>query len=380
MKKILLLSNQAKYTYRLRKELVFELINQGYKVELICPYGKELDAFKTKGVSLNHISFDGRGKNPFKELILFARLMYMIFKIKPDIVLSYTIKLNIYGNLAARCLRIPFIANITGLGEGFSKSKKLEKLLLAMYRISFRNVSHIFFQNESNRNYFEEHRILSGTHSVLPGSGINFDEFPLTPLVERKTTKVLFLSRVIKDKGIDEFLDVAQKIGTTKGIVSFHVAGPMGEEYQETITSHVEQGSITYHGEIDDVASFIQTMDIVVSPSYHEGMSNTLLEAAAIGRPIITSDIAGCKEIVHEGVSGYVVPVRDTVRLMKAVTNILAVDKDELEEMGNSGRNYIERKFDRKIVVEKYLEIIQKYVQLRSDYDEENYEEFGSEA
>lgn len=380
MKKILLLSNQAKYTYRLRKELIFELLNQNYLVEIICPYGKELDEFQAKGVNLNHLSFESQGKNPFKELLFVARLIYLIFKIKPDIILGFTIKFNIYGNLAARLLRIPFIANITGLGDGFSKSKRLQKFLLFMYRISFRKISHIFFQNEDNKNFFASNDILNGSYSILPGSGINLEDFPWTPIAKNKTTNILFLSRVIKDKGIEEFLEMAKKISSSRQFVCFHVAGTLGEDYESELTSYENANVIRYHGEIEDVASLIQKMDVVVSPSYHEGMSNTLLEAAAIGRPIIASDIAGCREVVNEGVSGLIVPVKEIDPLIEAVETLLVLERKELERMGYLGRKHIETRFDRTIVVDTYLETIQQTIQTKNEYEEGKYERVSSRA
>lgn len=380
MKKIVLLSNHAKYTYRLRKELIFELLNQGYSVDLICPYGKELDDLESEGVRLNHVPFNGRGKNPIKEGRLFLRLIYMFYKIKPDIILGYTIKFNIYGNLAARILGIPFIANITGLGEGFSKSKSLEKMLLALYRLSFKKVSHIFFQNESNKKYFEEHQIFTSSSSVLPGSGINFEEFPLTPLKKSETTTILFFSRVMKDKGIDEFLEIAKKITASNQDASFHIAGILDEEYKWIIDFYERAGVVKYHGEIEDVVSFLQQMDIVVSPSYHEGMSNTLLEAAAIGRPIIASNIAGCKEIVLEGVSGRIVPVKKADFFAEAVEELLRLDRSSLEKMGYSGRKYVEKNFDRKTVVKEYLAVINYNLSSQKDYKEDADERINSRA
>ncbi|MDT2522023.1 glycosyltransferase family 4 protein [Enterococcus raffinosus] len=380
MKKALLLSNHAKYTYRLRKELIYELLDQGYSVALICPYGKELDIFKARGVQVYDIPFDSHGRNLIQELLLFFRLFYLIFSMRPDIILGYTIKFNIYGNLVARMLNIPFIANITGLGEGFSRDGVLRTMLLAMYRFSFKKVAHIFFQNEKNRCFFKENHLLNGSNSVLPGSGISFEDFPLQPFVEQEVTNILFLSRVTKNKGINEFLAVAERFVSSKRNIRFHVAGTLSSDYEEIIHSYVRSDIIDYHGEIEAVADFMKEMDIIISPSYHEGMSNTLLEAAAIGRPIITSDIAGCKEIVLDGISGRVVPVKKIDALSEALEELLELSKVELEKMGYEGRKFIEKKFDRKFVIKEYLKAIDKILQIESDHKEDSNEGISAKA
>ncbi|MGM0214851.1 glycosyltransferase family 4 protein [Enterococcus sp. AZ109] len=380
MPKVLIVSTGSKYTYRTRKELVLELLAQGYEVHLLCPHGKELDYFQEHGVRLHNFVFDNHGTNPLKEATLFLKLLRKIHKIKPDIILGYTIKMNIYGAFIAAFLHIPFFPNITGLGTGFSQNNRLENMLVTMYRVSFRKVAHIFFQNEANRSYFEEKKILNSPCTVLPGSGVNLQEYQVVPFKESQRTHFLFLARIIKEKGIEEYLSAAETVLKEQPYATFHVAGLLDESYRMAIECYVNKGVIQYHGDVEDVQGLIEEMDVIVLPSYHEGMANTLLEAAAMGRPIIASHVPGCAEIIEDEVSGYLISPREVLPLIEAIRRILIMSKAELAQMGLQGRKLVENQFDRKLVVESYLELIREYtepVEPRYIYEEGKHEEFS---
>ncbi|GCF95137.1 glycosyl transferase [Enterococcus florum] len=379
MGKILILSTGAKYTYQTRKELIRNLVEEGYEIELLCPYGSELDYFHNRGVRLHNIDFDNHGKNPIREFFLIFKLIKLIRKTNPIVILGFTIKMNIYGAFAARILNIPFVANITGLGTGFSTDLKLEKLLVKMYKFSFREVFHVFFQNEANQSYFVNKKILRGSHSVLAGSGINLEEFQLEPIVSKENREILFLSRIMKDKGIEEFLEAANIVKKSRKKCIFNIAGSIDNSYKESIRDHQKNSNVFYLGELDDVRNIIKRADVIVLPSYHEGMSNVLLEAAAMGRPVIASNIPGCKEIVRNGESGYLIPTKDVNALVGAVEKIIKKDTYALELMGKEGRKIVEERFDRKIIIIEYLKIIRTIID-EEDYGEISHGEFSSET
>lgn len=375
--KILVLSNHPRYTYRMRKEIILELLRKGYDLELICPYGKELDFFEEKGIKLHNLIYDNRSKSVSKEIQMFIKIFNMTKKINPDIILSYTIKLNIYGSMTANLLKIPFLANITGLGDGFSQGKIMEKGLTTMYRFAFKKVEHTFFQNQTNCDFFKNKGILRGTNSVLPGSGVNLEEFSAEPILQHKTKDFLFLSRIMTDKGIREYLTAAKSIKKVHQNVNFHVAGTIENEYKEIIAEYSKKNIIQFHGEVEDVITLIRNSDVVVLPSYHEGMSNTLLEAAAIGRPIITTNVPGCIDTIRDGISGYGIPVGKVEPLVTAIENFLKMDNSEIRKMGLQGRRHIEKNFDRKIVVEEYLNVVQRCLEIKDSCQEVNHEKIS---
>lgn len=361
MRKVLILSNHHAYTYNLRKEIIQRLLDNGYKVYLALPYGEKIEMLKAMGCEFIDISLDGRGVNPITDFKLFIGYFKIIGKIKPDLVLSYTIKPNIYGGFASRLLKIPYIVNITGLGSAVHNGSILQKIVIKLYRIALKKASCIFFQNNSDKQFFIKHRIGSGKYKVIPGSGVNlkihcFEEYPS----ENNYIKFLFIGRIMKEKGIEEFIEAAKVIKEKYPEVEFEAIGLYGEDYESKIKELNQLGIINFLGVKDSVHEYIKNSNAVVLPSYHEGMANVLLEAAATGRPVIASNIPGCKETFDEGISGIGFQTKNSTALEKALIKFINLPYKQKKQMGLAGRKKMEEEFDRNIVVNAYINEINK--------------------
>lgn len=359
MAKIVLLSNHHVYTYNFRKEIIQALLNEGHDVHLVLPYGEKVDNLIEMGCTFTNISLDRHGTNVFEEIKLLRSYYNIIKKENPDCIISYTIKPNIYGGIVSKYLKIPFIPNVTGLGSALENPGVLQKLSIQLYKYSFSSIESLFFQNTKNKQFFIDNNITSAKHKILPGSGINLEQFNVLKYPESTTINFIFISRIMKDKGIDHYLEAAKYIKNKYSNVNFHICGFSEEDYENTLEKLHNDGTIVYHGMVDDVTDILQYMDCIVHPSYHEGMSNVLLEAAASGRPIIASDIPGCRETFDEGISGFSFPKKDTQGLIDSIEKIIDLDNKKREQMGLAGREKMEKEFDRQIVVEKYINEIE---------------------
>ena len=237
----------------------------------------------------------------------------LIKKVEPDIVFSYTIKPNIYGALAARKMGVPYVTNVTGLGSAIENKGLLKRFMIQLYKISLSKVQTVFFQNEKNRQLFSNHKIALNKHIVLPGSGVNLKRFKLLNYPSTKeTVDFVFISRIMKEKGIDEFLEAAKQIKKKYPQARFHIAGFFEDEYEKVIEDYAKRKIIHYHGMLSDVRNLLSKTHCTILPSYHEWMSNVLLESAASGRPILASNVHGCKETFDDENSGYSFEPRDT--------------------------------------------------------------------
>ena len=363
IKKVLILVNHDMTIYNFRLELVERLIDEGYEVYISSPNGEKIDDLRALGCFYHEIKIDRHGMNPVKELGLVMTYFRLMGQIKPDIVLGYTIKPNIYGALVAGLKGIPFLANITGLGTAVENEGLSQKITLMLYKIAFRKVNRIYFQNEENMQFFANRNIYPDRYELLPGSGVNLTRFPLqTYPSDSHGIRFAFLSRIMKEKGIEEYLGAAQVLKTRYPDAEFHICGFCEEGYEENLKKLEEAGIITCHGMIRDVAGFLKDMHCVVLPSYHEGMSNVLLEGSATGRPIITTDCAGCREIVDDGVNGYMVPVQDTQALVIAMDKFIKLSQMDRKLMGLKARTKVEQEFDREIVVRTYVNAIENLI------------------
>lgn len=283
-------------------------------------------------------------------------------EVKPDIVLGYTIKPNIYGALAAGEKNIPFVANITGLGTAVENPGKSQKLMIALYKIAFRKVQKVFFQNTDNQQFFIDHKIAVEKQGLLPGSGVNLKRFPLKEYPNDDIIRFAFISRIMKEKGIDQYLEAAKEIKKKYPNTEFHICGFCEEEYEGKLSEYNKNGTVIYHGMIRDVAEFLTDIHCVIHPTYYpEGMSNVLLEASASGRPIITTDRSGCREVVDDGVNGYMIPCQNGEKLIEAVEKFIRLSNDNRKNMGLAGRVKVENEFDRQIVVQKYVDEVEKF-------------------
>lgn len=357
MKKVLFLVNHDVVIYNFRLEIVERLLQDGYDVAISSPYGERIEDLVQLGCEYYPVEVERHGMNLLKEYRLIQYYSALYEKVNPDFVLGFTIKPNIYGAIAAARRNIPFIANITGLGLAVESPGVKQQVLVLLYKYAFRKVQKVFFQNEANREFFVRRRIAMGKHGLLPGSGVNLERFPVRPYPEDDIVRFAFISRIMREKGIDQYLEMAKQIKTRFPNTEFHVCGFCEEEYKGKLEEYCEKGIVIYHGMIRDVASFLEKIHCVVHPTFYpEGLSNVLLEAAASGRPIITTDRPGCREVVEDGVNGYMIPQRDTVKLIDAVERFLLLSNEQRRNMGIAAREKAEREFDRKIVVEKYLD------------------------
>jgi glycosyltransferase involved in cell wall biosynthesis len=363
MKRVVILSNHHAYTYNFRKEVVKGLLDQNFMVNIVLPYGEKVELLKEMGCEFIDVPLDRRGVNPLTDIKLLINYMRIIKRIKPDVVLAYTVKPNIYGGLACGFLKIPFIANVTGLGSAIENKGVIQKILINLYRIAFKNINCIFFQNESNKQFFVDEKIALERHRIIPGSGVNLNQHNFEDYPEDDgKIKFLYIGRIMKDKGIEELINAAVKIKSNFNNVEFDAIGFCENDYNERASELEKLGIINFHGVKDNVHAFIKNSNAVVLPSYHEGMANVLLEAASTGRPILASNIPGCKETFDECVSGFGFKVRDSDDLTETLIKFINLSYDQKKSMGIEGRRKMEREFDRSIVVNAYLEEINSIV------------------
>lgn len=356
MSKVLFLVNHDVVIYNFRLELVEALLERGHEVVISSPYGERIEDLKKLGCEYVEAHMDRHGMNPVAELKLLAYYRKLIKKVQPDYIFGYTIKPNIYGALAAQSFGVPFVANITGLGTAVENPGLAQKITLLLYKCAFRKVQRVFFQNTENQDFFIKHNIAVDKHGLLPGSGVNLTRFRQLEYPEDGTIKFAFISRIMKEKGIDQYLDAAMAIKEKFPNTEFHICGFCEEAYEEKLRQLTEQGIIRYHGMIRNVADFLADIHCVIHPTYYpEGLSNVLLEASASGRPIITTNRSGCREVIEDGVNGFMVKEKDSSDLTAKVERFLQLSHEARREMGLAGRRKVEKEFDRQIVVNKYL-------------------------
>ena len=360
MRKVLFIANRDFVLYNFRFELIEKLIGMGNQVYISLPYGPKVDMMVQAGAIYLPLSVDGRGLNVLRDFLMIHKLKGMIKSISPDVVLLYTTKIDIYGGMVARRMSVPYVINISGLGTVVGGKGLLQRLLISMYKDAVKDARCVFFQNRSNQEFFNDKKIKYKNGRLIPGSGVNLQhwkymEYPS----EESGIHFLFIARIIKEKGIDDYLDVASKIKEENDDVFFHVIGPCDGNYMGKLQKYEEEGIIKYHGMVDDTRVFLKDAHCLIHPSYYpEGISNVCLEAAACGRPIITTDNPGCREIVDDHDTGFVVQSRNKDELIKKVKMFLALSGDERKMMGIKARTKMQNEFDRNQVIDSYLEVI----------------------
>lgn len=358
MKTIALMSNEPSWTYNLRKEIIQELIDEDYKVVLVLPYGEKVELLKNMGCEFVDVPmFERRGKKPITEIRLLLYYKKVLRNVKPDVVLTYTIKPNLYGGFICGLLHIPFLANITGLGTAVDSKGMFSSLTKLLYKIGLKYVSQVFVQNDSSFSYLRGNDIVP-LHKItrIYGSGVNLKDFIVSKYPTDEVIKFVFVSRILEAKGIEEYLNAAVKVKKTYDNVEFHVCGLKENDYKGTLDEKQANGIVIYHGMVDNMENFLKEMHCLVHPSYYlEGLSNVCLEAAASGRPVITTDHEGCRETVINGKTGYIIPIKDSKALANAMIEFIKLSNSEKREMGLSGRKYVESKYDRQIIVKAYL-------------------------
>lgn len=358
-KRILILVNHDIVIYNFRRELVDALLKEEFEVFISSPYGSRIDYFIRKKCIFKEISINRHGLNPLEDLKLIKAYKKLIKEINPSYILTYTIKPNLYGAIASRKTNSKVIANITGLGSAVENKGILQRLIILMYKYAFSNIQIVFFQNKDNMDFFQKKKIALGKHKLLPGSGVNLKEFQPLAYPEGKIIQFVFISRIMKQKGIDQYLETAKYIRKKYPFTRFHICGFCEEEYEDLINDYQKKGIVIYHGLINDIRTILKYTHCTIHPTYYpEGMSNVLLESCASARPIITTDRSGCKEIVEDGINGYVIKQKDTSSLIVAVEKFLKLSQKRKEQMGLTGRKKVEKEFNREIVVNAYLQAI----------------------
>lgn len=355
MKKILILANSSGGLYDFRNELVMKLLNE-YQVAASLPDEVRTKELTEEGCRVVHTPINRRGVNPAEDLKLLKSYRDLLKQEKPDLVLTYTIKPNIYGGICCRFMKIPYIATVTGLGSTFQKKGLLRKMIVVMYRMGLKKASCVFFQNNENQVVFSINKIRGKKSRLVNGSGVNlkrheFEEYPKDDVV-----RFLFIGRIMKEKGIDEFLEAARVLHGPK--VVFELLGYCDEDYQDKLDQYEKEGCIRQLGFDPDVHGYLKRASAVVLPTYHEGMSNVLMEACATGRPVIATRISGCREIFEEGKTGFGCEVRSSEDLIRALRQFLELSRHERAVMGVNARINMQLDFDREKVVQAYYEEI----------------------
>ena len=362
MKKVLLIANDTTYVYNLRRELISALIGAGYEVSAACSVLLHAEELEALGCRLIPVSVARQGKNPFKDLTLYREYKKILKRERPDVALTYNIKPNVWGGMACKRYGIRYVPNITGLGTAVEYPGIMQKITTRLYRMGLKKADAVMFQNSENLAFFEKRKLLSKNTAtvLLPGSGVNLEEHGYADYPGEGAVHFLFVGRALKEKGTDLYLRLAKEIKAEYPDTVFHICGACDDpRYLSIYREAEEEGTIVYHGEQKQMTPHFVAAHCVVHPTYYpEGMSNVLLEAAATGRPIVTTNRSGCREIVDDGVNGYVVPTNDYDALLAATKRFLSLTPAERAEMGKRGREKVEREFDRKIVVDRYFEVI----------------------
>ena len=360
--KITLIANDTTFIYNLRREVLAKLVEEGHQVTVLCQFRSHREALEQIGCRLYDIPIGRRNTNPLADLKLLYHFFQMLRKINPDVVFTNNIKPNVYAGIACRALGIRYIPNITGLGTPVENPGKLQFLATRLYKYGVAGADTIFFQNDENMRFFEQHHMMPKNSHVclLPGSGVNLQAHPELPYSPGDVVHFLFVARLLKEKGIELYLSAAKRVAQNHPNVMFHICGGCDDpKYHERVKEAENAGYLQYHGEQKDMRPYFQMAHCVVHPSYYpEGMSNVLLEAAASGRPVIATDRSGCRETVDAGKSGYLIPIKDEDALVAALEDFLGLTWEEREALGHAGRMKMEHEFDRQMVVQKYMDAL----------------------
>ncbi len=360
MKRILIIANNDVGLYKFRKELIEELLRK-YEVHIVLPDGDFVKELVSMGCIFHPTEFNRRGTNPFQDLILLKKYKAIIRKLAPEVVLTYTIKPNIYGGIACASLNVPYITNITGLGTAVENKGFLQIITTTLYKYALRKARKVFFQNQDNLEFMKNKKIVKNNYDLLPGSGVNLNHYKPMPYPNGNTIDFIFVARVMKEKGIDQYLDAAEYISDQYPNTRFHVCGACDGDYQDILEEKCRTGSIIYHGAVKDMLPIYEMCSCTIHPTYYpEGMSNVLLESCASARPIITTNRSGCREVIDNGFNGYICGQQDSKDLIDKIEHFLSLTPEEKRKMGENGRKKVEREFDRNIVVKKYLSEIEK--------------------
>lgn len=356
----MILANNDIGLWRFRRELLTRLLEKGFEVHISLPFGSHIHELTAMGCIFTQTSFQSRGKNPFHDAALFLHYCRLVRELHPALVICYTIKPNIYGGLACRVFETPYAANITGLGSVYQHKGALRAVVTKLYRFALCKAHTVFFENSENLRFFLGKRVVSAAQAVLvPGAGVNLSQYPFTPLPYETPYRFLFIGRLMKEKGVQELLCAARKIVRQFPGTEFEIVGEAPENDGLTEPETVTDGSIRFLGFQEDVRPCIRRCHCVVLPSYHEGLANALLEAAAMGRPLIASSVPGCREAVLPGINGYLCDARSCESLARCLKRFILLPDSAKRRMGEASRRHVETMFDRNAVVSTALERLQ---------------------
>lgn len=356
MKKVLILANSSGGLYDFRNELVQKLLLK-YEVTVSLPDEVRTKELAEEGCKVVHTPINRRGVNPAEDFKLLLAYRKLLKEEKPDLTLTYTIKPNIYGGFCCRMMKIPYIATVTGLGSTFQKQGIFLKMIITMYRMGLKKAECIFFQNRENQGIFEKYHIRGKKSKLVSGSGVNLKRHCFEPYPEEDQVRFLYVGRMMREKGIEELLEAAKQLHDDD--TEFELLGYPDEDYQDRLDSYEKEGYIRQLGFDPDVHGYIKNASALVLPTYHEGMSNVLMEASATGRPVIATNISGCKEIFEEGVTGFGCEPKSSEDLIRALKKFLKLSGGERAVMGQKARQKMEREFDREKVADAYMEEIE---------------------
>lgn len=367
-KLIALLTNNDDDIYCFRKELIEGLISEGYEMLISCPDGPKFELMKDIPFRYDNPVIDRRGTNVIADAKLFLHYRNLFKKEKPDVVLTYTAKPNVYASVAARTLGIPYINNVTGIGSVVNMTGIKKAFILWLFKCAYRGAACVMFQNSTNMKLAIDSGMVKGDYKLIPGSGVDVDRFPLQDYPDGGNGKdgevVVFnyIGRILHDKGVDDYIEAAKIIKKIYPNTEFNMIGfiePTESHYIKDLEELEKQGVIKYRGSQNDVKPWIARAHAIIHPStYGEGISNVLLENASSGRFLITTDNPGCQETVLNEKSGYIFKGGDVKSLIDSIESFLMLENEKRRMMGLCGRDYVKQKFSRKIVVDEYIKSI----------------------
>ncbi|MCF2155401.1 glycosyltransferase [Photobacterium carnosum] len=366
MFRVIISANTSWYLYNFRKNTILSLLDKGYFVTAISPRDSYSEKLEELGAEFIDISIDQGGTNPINDLKTLKKFNDIYSSGNYDVVLNFTPKNNIYSTLAAKRNNIKVINNIAGLGVLFINENLTSKIARLLYKISQQKADKIFFQNEDDKQLFLQHGLAKEEITDrLPGSGADLSRFELTPTSDDGVVRFLLIARMLYDKGIGHYVEAARELKAKYGNkVEFNLLGFLAVENPSAVSKEdmqdwVDEGIVNYLGVSDEVEKEIAKADCMVLPSYYrEGVPKSLLEAGAMGKPIVTTDNVGCRETVDDGINGYLCEIRSTASLVQALDQMINHTHQERLAMGVKSREKIEREFDEKIVINKYLNAI----------------------
>lgn len=374
--KVMICLNTAWNLLNFRAGLIKALVAQGHEVIAVAPYDDYAPRLEALGCRFVALPMDNGGTHPVRDAVLMWRFWRLFRLERPDVYLGYTVKPNVYGSLAGHALGIPVINNIAGLGAVFIRDGWLVRVVRWLYRTALKRSAKVFFQNDDDRQLFIGAGLVrSDVTALLPGSGIDLTRFALTPLQavghDGRKFRFLLIARMLRDKGVGEYVEAARLIRARWPMAECCLLGFLDVMNPAAISraqmqAWVGEGDVNYLGVSDDVRTEIALADCIVLPSYREGTPRTLLEAAAMGRPIITTDAVGCREVVDDGVNGYLCKVRDAGDLAAKMEQMLSLSPEQRSEMGQRGRAKMVAEFDEQIVIKKYLAAIEEILKKRA--------------